>query len=708
MTGALPTRFAFFAFEVDESQRRLRGPGGETIPLRPRVFDTLMVLVRRAGETVAKDEILATVWADTVVEENNLNQAISSLRQALGDDRRNPRFIATIPGRGYQFIAPVTVLPASDAARQNEPGGTSLGADRSAAAGASGANRRRQAVLIVLAAALAAVALGWLLGPWGRSAPLGLDDARLVTNLPVIQRTPTLSPDGTLIAYVSDRSGTDQLWLRGLPDGNPLQLTHGDQPAAAPSWSPVDQNILFERKDEDGLPAIWVVDALGATAPRVVQRNASYPRFAPDGRSFTFVRGLLEIHVGSLDSAPARRLPVPETVGFAPPMPAMNARGDVAFVLADEGPSGDLWLYDAAAQRSRRLTASKTAVAGVWARSPVWLPDQRSVIYAASEDDPSNTHLYRVDVKTGRRARLSTGVGGYGDPAVSRDGTRLAYAYARPVSRLVRTDPRTGEERVLHSTRSLVALPTVSPDGRTVAWFGEHVFTLDVDGGEVVQWTFDDAGVATLPSWSRSDGSHYFYRGRALHRLVKPGQSERVLEDFHWSSKKWLAVHGNRLAYRERKLLPGSARTVIHDLATGDRRILEASVLPTDWSRDGRLLLGRVHPGADLLICAAPTFACEPILHDGEPVRGARPRWSADEQRVLFRRARPDRPGYAWIWSVDREGGEPERLVEIGPYEPQGMFFGVAHDGTLIWNEYERFGGSEVWFVDWSEHARAP
>jgi hypothetical protein len=168
------------------------------------------------------------------------------------------------------------------------------------------------------------------------------------------------------------------------------------------------------------------------------------------------------------------------------------------------------------------------------------------------------------------------------------------------------------------------------------------------------------------------------------------------------SSKNWLAVHGNRLAYRERLFPPGRARTVIENLATGETRALEPPRLaPTDWSRDGRFLLARVLPGADLVICEAPAFDCEPIRHDGKPVGGARPRWSADEQRVFFRRIRHDKPGYAWIWAVDRDGGEPERLVEIGPSDPDdGVFFGVAYDDSLVWNEVEPHGGSEIWVVD--------
>jgi DNA-binding winged helix-turn-helix (wHTH) protein/Tfp pilus assembly protein PilF len=83
---------------------------GEQIPLTPKVFDTLLLLVKRRGEVLTKEELLQAIWPDTIVEENNLNQHISTLRRLLGESRGDNRFIATIPGRGYRFIPEVSTL----------------------------------------------------------------------------------------------------------------------------------------------------------------------------------------------------------------------------------------------------------------------------------------------------------------------------------------------------------------------------------------------------------------------------------------------------------------------------------------------------------------------------------------------------------------------------------------------------------------------
>jgi TolB-like protein/DNA-binding winged helix-turn-helix (wHTH) protein/Flp pilus assembly protein TadD len=102
-----PNEFLEFApFRIDVQERQLLRDG-EAIPLTAKAFDVLLLLVRRSGETVTKDEFMSAVWAGTVVEEANLTDNISTLRQALGDDARDPRFIRTVPRRGYKFVASV-------------------------------------------------------------------------------------------------------------------------------------------------------------------------------------------------------------------------------------------------------------------------------------------------------------------------------------------------------------------------------------------------------------------------------------------------------------------------------------------------------------------------------------------------------------------------------------------------------------------------
>jgi DNA-binding winged helix-turn-helix (wHTH) protein len=108
--SAAQQRIEFAGFRLDSKKRQLTTLEGETVSLNSRAFDTLLALIARRGETLSKQELLEIVWPNVVVEENNLNQAISALRKALGDTQDRHRIIITIPGRGYCFVADLKVV----------------------------------------------------------------------------------------------------------------------------------------------------------------------------------------------------------------------------------------------------------------------------------------------------------------------------------------------------------------------------------------------------------------------------------------------------------------------------------------------------------------------------------------------------------------------------------------------------------------------
>jgi TolB-like protein/tetratricopeptide (TPR) repeat protein len=116
--GRLPDGvYEFGDFRLLAAQRRLTARSdGRQIELTQKAFEALLYLVQRPGEPLDKAALMAAVWPSVVVEENNLNQVISALRRALGDGGTGKRFILTIPGRGYQFVAPVLRVPNETAA----------------------------------------------------------------------------------------------------------------------------------------------------------------------------------------------------------------------------------------------------------------------------------------------------------------------------------------------------------------------------------------------------------------------------------------------------------------------------------------------------------------------------------------------------------------------------------------------------------------
>lgn len=103
--------FEFGSFRLNAGKRLLTNGADVTVPLMPKAFDTLLYLVRNSGRVIEKDEMMLNVWADTIVEENNLTQNISILRRVLGEKPGEHRFIVTVPGQGYKFVADVRLTP---------------------------------------------------------------------------------------------------------------------------------------------------------------------------------------------------------------------------------------------------------------------------------------------------------------------------------------------------------------------------------------------------------------------------------------------------------------------------------------------------------------------------------------------------------------------------------------------------------------------
>ena len=98
--------YEFGPFRLDASEHLLLREG-EPVPLEPKVFDTLVLLIRNSGHLLEKGELMDKLWPDAAVEEGSLTRNISALRRALGDGENGLRYIETVPRRGYRFVASV-------------------------------------------------------------------------------------------------------------------------------------------------------------------------------------------------------------------------------------------------------------------------------------------------------------------------------------------------------------------------------------------------------------------------------------------------------------------------------------------------------------------------------------------------------------------------------------------------------------------------
>ena len=178
MSASIKSTFSFRDFELDPLERRLLR-AGESIALTPKVFDTLVFLVERAGRLVSKEELIQGVWPRGFVDESNLTKHIWLIRRALGEADQSAEFIETVPKIGYRFVAPVMRGTAAAAAPQTPPVIASERYTRRAGLALTtrvllergrGRTKRVAIAAAVFVAITAVVALGMHYGSWGQKA----------------------------------------------------------------------------------------------------------------------------------------------------------------------------------------------------------------------------------------------------------------------------------------------------------------------------------------------------------------------------------------------------------------------------------------------------------------------------------------------------------------------------------------------------------
>src|SRR5688572_30603648 len=116
MPPASPATYSFPPFTLDTGAYRLMKDEA-IIPVSPKIIDLLHYLVERPSVLVTKDELFKALWPDVAVTDNALTQAVSELRQALGDDPSSPKYVQTVARRGYRFIAAVTTKKSQTSSR---------------------------------------------------------------------------------------------------------------------------------------------------------------------------------------------------------------------------------------------------------------------------------------------------------------------------------------------------------------------------------------------------------------------------------------------------------------------------------------------------------------------------------------------------------------------------------------------------------------
>ena len=505
-TERRPAAVAFGPFTFDRVSRLLRR-GGVEIPLPPRVLGVLDELIGRAGEVISRQALIDSVWREAFVTDTSLAEAVSFLRQALGDDPQAPQFVQTVHRRGYRFVAAVTPVPSA-------PGPAPV----------SGATPEP----VLRPAEMAWPSIGGHLVPWSLAAiALGLAVAstwqliRMRPLEPAVVRMPVspvagtafdprgpalaVSPDGTTLAWSGcDESGC-RLYVRGLDRLDPSALS-GTEDAAAPFFSPDGRWVGFFAGG-----ALRKVTVAGASPVTIADApQALGGAWLADGRIVFAQSAHAGLFVVSEHGGPVAPLTVPSVargeVGHA--WPAALTGGAIVFSIATSpgGGPGRIALLPPGSRPAtdwRILVENATVARCVGGDYLVY--GRGSEILAV----PLDTVRF---VPAGAEQAVVSGVAP-AQFAVSAGGTLFhASATGRPEASTSWLEP--GVTTPLPGHAAALRSPALSPDGRSIAGIGggngtgTDVWIAEAGRGAATRLTHD--GLNARPVWS-PDGRTVFY-----------------------------------------------------------------------------------------------------------------------------------------------------------------------------------------------------
>lgn len=683
--------YRFADYLLDPANRRLTR-GDAEVYLPPKTFDTLLLLVERHGRLVTKQTLLETIWADTAVTENTLTQRISELRQALHDDLKEPRFIRTLPRVGFTFIPRVEVIDRGERGALHD-----IDSHRGleVTTGASLTRRRQSFRWLALAGAAVVVAGG--LAVWSRMRPL----RQRVTRLEVIStfsgshRWPSFSPDGRMIAFISDAGGMPQVWVKNLAAGDPIQITFGDAPAARPRWSGQGDRIIYSVRER----GIWSVPPLGGRARQLIGAGWN-PDLSRDGKRLVFERHL-ELWTANADGTGARRLPgfpFGDLPYYGDSWPTFSPDGrSIAVFLGEDGPYGDYWVFPSEGGAPRRLTSDRQQ-----GGAPAWTPDGRFLVVTSGRT--GSLMLWQVPLAGGTPEVLTSGAGEDLDPAVSPDGRTLVFANVRRAWSLVVQDPKTGLRKTLLERRTAVSFPRYSWDGQRIVFMGGHLrgevhlFVADADGSNVTPVTAGAGEINIMPQWSGDDSALYFYQSRPLEtfrRVRVSGGASQELAAWSWRRESEAAVdpHDRLILYS--LVAQGRLRgSWVRDLESGLERTLPFAMWGQRFSRDARFIAGESRDH-EVLVCEI-AGNCRRLTPKSERSVVA-VAWSGDGKRLFFVRM-SSTPGRGDLRSVRVEGGREESHGPIGPFRPYAMFMDVSPRDEIVFAPYQE-APHELWMA---------
>jgi len=699
--------YEFGEFQLEPDERRLMHDG-KPVPLTPKAFDTLVMLVERAGHLVEKEELISGLWPDSFVEEANVAQHVWTIRKTLGEADHGGPFIETVPKKGFRFTAPVVRK-----SRLDKESPVSAKAIKGATTAATTTNSASSAEYIVTgirqhkrAAALIGVGIivvsAVVLYALSRRRP-GTKEA--LKNATFTQLTdqagpeyfPSLAPDGKSFVYASHAGGNWDIYLQRVGGKNPINLTK-DSTAndTQPAFSPDGELIAFRSEREGG--GIFLMGATGESVKRLSDAGFN-PAWSPDGKEIACAdegvlgpvsRGNPNSRVWAFNVSTGEKRQITKVDAVEPNWSPHGYR--IAYQGRRNFTQRDVWTIPANGGEPLEVTNDP---AMDW--NPVWSPDGNYLYFVSDRGGSMNLWRVPIEEKTGKvlgpPEAITTPSPSVAHLSFSRDGHRLAYGSVVRRGNLQRVGFDPVREAVLgqpvwvtQGSRGAVT-PDVSADSEWLTFAQidkqENIFVVKQDGTGLRQLT-DDIYKDREPRWSPDGKRIVFYSDRT-------GKWEVWMINADGSGLKQITYAQERAVYPV--WAPDGTRLAYDDGGTGRAAIIEvgkswqeqtALTLPAmkesgehlavwSWSPDGRKLVGnRASSSSGVMVYSLESQQYEQLTDFGR-----NPVWLSDSRRILF-------DDHSRLYLLDSLSKKFHEVLSVAPNE-FGIHVALPRDDRMIY-----------------------
>jgi Tol biopolymer transport system component/DNA-binding winged helix-turn-helix (wHTH) protein len=668
--------YIFDDLTVDPENFRIY-KGDEARMLTPRAFDLLIYLIEHRNRVVEKQELFEQVWKESFVTDNALTRVVKDIRRALGDDADAPRYIETVPKRGYRFIA--EVKRPGEARHAEEPLRPETPRQKRAFLKSHGAKLVAGAIIC---AVVVAVFLIWKnqTGP-GPAEATGVLRTLQITTWPGLDLYPALSPDGNSIAYSSDNNGSFEIYVKPLtPGAREIQLTTDGEQNFQPAWSRDGKLIAYHSKNRGG---IWVVPASGGLSKQLTEFG-SRPAFSPDGSVIAFQSyPLIDMDATSVGALPPSTLwTVPSNGGDPTPITRVgnptgghgaaswSPDGSRIVFVAYDGEATDIWTTSAAGADLKRVILSKK-----WVYDPVYAPDGEHLYYGGVSEF-GNFVLYKLRLSPANGEAASepievtnTGLARIKHLSISADGKKLVYSAPMMKSSITSVpisrdsfEAAGAPEPLAQDTSYRKGLPRFSPDGQKIAYTtfrggtNQDIWMMDADGKNPLQLTADPAP-DWCPSWF-ADNDRIAFQSTRQEKLVvfsisiKSGREKLLFDPGQNMGWAVLSPGGNQVAFNSTKSGTINVWTAAVEVGTPVQLTFDKETMGWPcWSPDEKLLAFQMRRGDDTHVMVMPSSGGEPTQLTFDRGQSWPHSFSPDGDKIAFAGFRN---GYWNVWWVSR------------------------------------------------------